>query len=298
MDNNFEQPKAPPTGNSFTTPWDHRLTFKSGKVAQGIAAKIDPEDVKAGFSYYDKDAAQNVRLDQFTCIVVKVLAGVAGVTKEGDYYQNWYSNLVADTRSDILQVRVQGSDKVQFQGRYADFKADLPSGVGYSLVFLIYCVESKKYFALGTTVGLQSHLKNVIAKATNSKPSKVSLYNLCDLTTQYWGFKFTGNLLKVDVDGNSWDGKGEMYFMPECTCFTINQKPETEDWFALLGLATDRANEYLNRSQEHVWKSSAPAVKRDVEPDYNFPDTEPPAQPRSNAVQVEMPESEFSDLPF
>lgn len=34
------------------------------------------------------------------------------------------------------------------------------------------------------------------------------------------------------------------------------------------------------------------------EHDYSFPEMEPPAQMRSNAVQVDVPESEFSDLPF
>ena len=298
MENQFDQPTAPPTGNSFSTPWDYRLQFKSGKVAEVFAAQATPDQVKAGFSYYDKDAGQNFKLESFTCIVVKVLAGVSGVTKDGDHYQNWYSNLVNDTRTDVLQVRVQGSDKIQYQGLYSQFKDQLPQGVGFSLVFLIYCLENKKYFALSLPVGLQEHLKNVIATTTHSKASKVSLFGLCDLSSQYWGFRFTGNMIKVNKEGQPYAGKGEMYFMPECSCFTINKKPETADWFELLSAANEAANEYVSKSQDNIWKSTAGSAPKVAQKgDELFPGLNDVVS--SNAFEVQVPaDAATDDLPF
>lgn len=294
MSNQFDAPTAPPQSNAVTAPWDFRLNFKSGKTQEGYAQIATPEMAKAGFTYYDKDAAQNYKLEQlFTGIVVAVLAGVQGVTQEGDRYLNYYSNLVKDTSTDALQVRVSGIDKIQHQGLYADFKSHLPQGVGFTQVFIVYAVEQKKYFALSLTVGLQNHLKRAIGKATGTKPEKVSLFGLCDLTTKYWGFKFDGKMSKYDKDGNTWQGKGEMYFYPDCTCFTINKKAETADWFELLGAASEKVSEYLSRSQERAWK---PTDQKEVSQDLNFPTTEPPI---SNAVQVEVPADQHTDdLPF
>lgn len=307
MSNPFDAPTAPPTSSSFETPWDFRLEYKSGKVQEAFGKVATPEQISAGFSYYDKEAAQKFSLANFTCIVVAPLAGVQGVTKDGERYMNYYSNLVKDTRTDFFQVRIQGIDKVQHEGIYADFKAQLPQGVGFTQVFHVYVVELKKYFAMALTVGLQNHLKAVIGKATNTKPEKVSLFGLCDLSSQYWGFRFTGNFHKCDKEGSEWNGKGDMYFMPEATCFTINRKPETADWFELLDGASDKVNEYLVKSQDWIMKPRTPdsEAKQPQAPTHtpntrfeappampgSFPNVEPPIQEESAPVGVD-------DLPF
>ncbi len=308
MSNPFEAPTAPPTTNSFETPWDFRLEYKSGKVQEAFGEIATAEQIKAGFSYYNKEAAQSFSLSRFTCIVVAPLAGVQGVAKEDGRYINYFSNLVKDTRTDFFQVRIQGIDKVQHEGIYADFNAQLPQGVGFTQVFHVYVVELKKYFAMALTVGLQNHLKTVIGKATNTKPEKVSLFGLCDLSSQYWGFRFTGGFHKCDKEGNEWAGKGDMYFMPEASCFTVNRKPETADWFELLDGASDKVSEYLVKSQDYILKprsdqkaEAAPQASTHI-PDTRFepapampggfPTQEPPMQEES------APPVGVDDLPF
>ena len=53
------------------------------------------------------------------------------------------------------------------------------------------------------------------------------MFNLCDLSTEFWGIRFSGEFEKRDKEGNEWKS-GEMYFMPRLSAgvVTIGKKPE------------------------------------------------------------------------
>jgi len=285
-------PTAPPPSQKRIYPWQQRVNYKSGKVAQAFALQARPEDVKAGFSYYDNDIKENVAMPTFRAVVVASLSGVAGVTKDGDHYSNWFSNLVKDTRDDIIEVRCQGIDKPQYTGIYADIKPELPQGVSYTQVLICYIPEHDCCMSINLTVGLQNHLRTAIAKATNTPVKKINLFSLCDLTSQYWGFQFTGEFEKIDKEGYSWKGQGEMYFMPECTVFTINQKPGTEAQFDLLNAAHEACEAYVKAEQDRIYGAKPVHVVAEMPTVERAANT---IQPPSNAHSVPFPTMDVTD---
>ena len=246
-----EVPTAPPPTQTSSYPWKHRVKYKSGKVQQSFAAQATPEQVNAGFSYYDSEAKQDVKLEAFKAVVVASLAGVFGVVKDAnDKYYNYYSNLVKDTKTDLITVRMQGVEKPQLHGIYKeDIKPNLPSGVSYTQVLVSYVPSLGEFVTINLTVGLQQHLINAIASATGVPAAKLNLYGLCDLSSQYWGFAFSGNFVKVDKNGALYNGNGDLYFMPEVTAFVINEKPETEKQFTLLNDGANAVSSYITEEQ-------------------------------------------------
>lgn len=299
----FEQPTAPPPTAGFERPWDIRVNYKSGKVQEAFAAMATPEQVKAGFSYYNSDTKETVSLVQFDAIVIASLSAVAGTTRDGDKYYGWYSNPVRDTRTDVLAVRMQGIDRPQYVGLYADIKEHFPQGVSYVQVLLCYVPQIKQVIHLTLTVGLQQQLKAAIATATQSDVKKVSLYGLCDLTTQYWGFSFSGHFEKKDAKGTP-HAKGEMYFMPQTKAFVINRKPETQQWFDHLDGLSEKAQTYLSASQvalaaknttapddTPVHSGAAPSTQEATRYTSPFPAEAPP-------VTTLEPMYNTDDLPF
>lgn len=296
-------PTAPPTGGSISFPWKHRLQYKSGKIDEAFAEVATPEKVKAGFTFYNKETAEIVRLNEFDAIVVRVMAGVSGTTMSGEKYVGWFSNLVDDTRTDVIQVRVQGVERVQASGLYSEIKNDLPQGVGFCQYLICYIPSIKETVALQLTVGLSHHLRACIASATNSPIKKVNLFGLCSLSSQYWGFSFAGGFKKTDKDGAIYSGKGQMYFMPECSAFTINKNDQTKDWFTHLDKVSDECAKYVSETQAKLASSTKEpmsAIKEalintavaieNVRTDTQYFPTDPPfMQPR---------EADFSDLPF
>lgn len=266
MDFNSEAPTAPPPVQKLSYPWSQKIDYKSGKVAQAFALKAMPEDVKAGFSYYDRDAKTTVPMPAFRAIVVASLSGVSGTTKMGDQYVNYWSNLVKDTRTDVLEVKMQGADKPQYTGIYKDIKPEFPQGVSYTQVLICYVPETQLFMSINLTVGLQEHLKRCIAVATGTTPKKVNLFGLCDLTSQYWGFKFTGGFSKVDKEGNPYTNTGEMYFMPDCEVFVINEKPGFEAQFALLNQGSEACSDYVQAEQDRIYGVQAKQNKKQADP--------------------------------
>lgn len=297
-----ETPTAPPPSGVIQTPWDHRVNYKSGKVQASLAEIATPENIKPGFTYYDSDQRQQYEIAEFSAVVVAVLASAQGVEKDGDRYNNWFSNYVYDTRTEALEVRVYGIDRPVLTGIYSDIKNDFPQGVGYTQALVVYSPEYKKTYVINLTVGLQNHLILAIAKATNTQPKKVRLYGLCDLSTQYWGFKFTGKFIKVTKEGDLWNGTGEMYFMPECSAFVINQKPETESWFEIFNQKSAEVSEYVLSNQARIQKyaPSAPLPQEADMPRTSSHAQVAPASTDANFPQldVQSPASHEDDLPF
>jgi hypothetical protein len=58
-------------------------------------------------------------------------------------------------------------------------------------------------------------IQRAIGTACNTPANKISLFSLCDMSTEFWGIRFEGNFEKRTKEGDPWNGKGEMFFMPE-----------------------------------------------------------------------------------
>lgn len=219
MDNNFfEQPTptdAPKGGASH--PWVRFIEYKSGKTPAAFAADATPDQVKAGFSYYDKDTQQTVHLEKFTGTIIAMLSGVQGTVPDGTRYINYYSNLVADTRYQIIDVRMgYGENSVLVSsGIYQDFKKELPQGVGYAKYAILYDHASGDCVAMRLTVGLEQSLREAIAAETKQAPARVNLFDLFQIQGRFWAFHFGGKFTKRTKVGELWKGAGDMFFYPE-----------------------------------------------------------------------------------
>lgn len=219
MDNNFfEQPTptdAPKGGASY--PWVRFIEYKSGKTPAAFAADATPDQVKAGFSYYDKDTQQTVHLEKFTGSIIAMLSGVQGAVPDGTRHINYYSNLVADTRYQTIDVRMgYGENSVLVaSGIYQDFKKDLPKGVGYAKYAILYDHASGDCVAMRLTAGLEQSLREAIAAETKQAPARVNLFDLFQVQGRFWAFHFAGKFTKRTKEGELWTGQGDMFFYPE-----------------------------------------------------------------------------------
>ena len=299
MQQDFEQPTHAPVSSGGNRPWVRRLEYKSGKVPEGFAKQAVPEQAGAGFSYYDKESAQTVRRDSFTFFVVACLSGISGVTKDGDRYQNYYSSLVYDTRTQPLSVWMQGIERPIETGFYAELKPKMPQGVGFKQVLICYDMDSKELIALTLTVGLAMQIQRAIGAACNTPASKISLFSLCDISSEFWGIRFEGKFEKKTKDGEPWNGKGEMFFQPELKTGVISAAKNT----ALV----EELNQYAEAVKEYV-EATVQRVKQNEATHAPAPqpaETErtahaaPAGRPPSNARPASVPASDpgFPDTP-
>lgn len=235
MNTEFETPSQAPV--KADRPWTKRVTYKSGKTPPGFAAAATPEQVSAGFSFYDSNAGQKVEMKEWVGFVVATLSGVSGTVPDGTRYINYFSSLVYDTRIDPIRVFMQGADRPIATGIYKNLS--LPAGVNYTQYLICYVPELNELVSIELTAGLQNAVKRAIATSCGIKPNKVSLFSLCDLSTEFWGIRFSGEFEKRDKEGNEWK-TGEMYFMPKLTAGVVS-----------IGKNADVVN-LLNEYSDHV----------------------------------------------
>lgn len=202
-------------------PYTGYLEYRSGKTPASFAAQAQPDQVSAGFSYYDKDANTRIKLDAFRAIIVGQAFGVAGVTKLGDRFTNYYSNLVADTRTDPMRVFIRGINFPQYSGLYKDIKPALPQGVGFQHYLCVYIPEIDQLMLISLTMALSEHIRECIVESASRAlgrklpSSRVNMFGLCDLSQSFYMLKFTGQFVKKNKENQLWNNNGEMYFLPE-----------------------------------------------------------------------------------
>lgn len=281
-----DQPLGAPTKGA-ATPWLYKLEYKSGKIASGYADIATPERAKAGLSYYDKEASERKTItSELTLCIVAVLTGVSGTTKDSrDNYTNYSSNLVRDTRTDVLNVYIQGIPTPQFTGKYQKAASSneaatvggkyLPQGVGYTKYLICWCPELEQIVSVELTVGLGIAIENAIAESCGKKRKDISLFNLCELA-QFWVLKIAAEFEKKDKDGNDYAGDGDMYFIPKMRAFVITESGNNPELYADLCQMSEQVSSYLEDRQRRI-KSFGEQSNPDEQTDPgNFPTTAPP----------------------
>jgi len=218
---NFEGNDNVSVPEQNSRPYTGYLEYRSGKTPASFAAQATPDQVSAGFSYYDKDANSRISLTAFRAIIVGQAFGVAGVTKLGDRFTNYYSNLVADTRTDPMRVFIRGINFPQYSGLYKDIKPALPQGVGFQHYLCVYIPETDQLMLVSLTMALSEHIRECIAESASRAlgrklpSSRVNMFGLCDLSQSFYMLKFTGNFVKKNKENQPWNNNGEMYFLPD-----------------------------------------------------------------------------------
>lgn len=202
-------------------PYTGYLEYRSGKTPASFAAQATPDQVSAGFSYFSKEENSRISLTAFRAIIVGQAFGVAGVTKLGDRFTNYYSNLVADTRTDPMRVFIRGINFPQYSGLYKDIKPALPQGVGFQHYLCVYIPETDQLMLVSLTMALSEHIRESIAESASRAlgrklpSSRVNMFGLCDLSQSFYMLKFTGQFVKKNKENQLWNNNGEMYFLPE-----------------------------------------------------------------------------------
>lgn len=218
---NFEGNDNVSVPEQNSRPYTGYLEYRSGKTPASFAAQATPDQVSAGFSYFSKEENSRISLTAFRAIIVGQAFGVAGVTKLGDRFTNYYSNLVADTRTDPMRVFIRGINFPQYSGLYKDIKPALPQGVGFQHYLCVYIPETDQLMLVSLTMALSEHIRECIAESASRAlgrklpSSRVNMFGLCDLSQSFYMLKFTGQFVKKNKENQLWNNNGEMYFLPE-----------------------------------------------------------------------------------
>lgn len=258
MTNDFEQPTAEdiPTRGRGSAPWQKSVDYKSGKTPEAFAESATPEQVKAGFSYYDKEQGSKFALNDFTASIVAITFGVSGTIPEGKFYTNYLSNLVFDTRTQPIEVfhfMKQGDEwkkNVIASGFYSDFKKDLPTGVGYCKVLVCWIHETQELISMQVSSQFETAIVEGIANATGKSTSKISIFGVAESSERFWTFKFNGQFSKRTKDGKAWN-VGDMFFCPSLSCGVMSAER-----FPVLSEKRQEVIEYVNAQEDSVWKAA------------------------------------------
>ena len=277
-------------------PWSKRIEYRSGKTPEGFAAAAEPEQVKAGFTYYDKEHKASFQVTGFTASIVAILSGVSGTVPNGSQrYDNYYSSLVADTRSQKLAVFLGSGDSrvTVAKGIYNDFKASLPLGVGYMKFAVVYIHETNECALMELTASFENAIKEAIAEHTGQNPAKINLFNLFELSTKYWAVRFAGQFTKRTREGGAWTGKGDMFFYPRLQAGVVltEKFPVLSDISNQVSQYVDAGQKYFSADQPSQNAAPQPQAPRQSAPafDPTFPDKEP---------VFEDAQATFDSLPF
>lgn len=301
MTSDFEQPTAQdvPTRSSTDVPWKKRFDYKSGKTPAAFAETATPEQVKAGFSYYDKDAAAKFQIGNFTASIVAVTFGVSGTVPDGNYYVNYFSNLVFDTRTQPIEVFhfMKSGDEwkkhVIASGFYSDFKDSLPDGVGYCKVLICWIHETKELVSINVSSQVETALKEAIAEPTASSISKINIFEIAKSAERFWAIRFDGKFSKRTRDGKMWQGQGDMFFNPSFVA-----KVATAEKFPVLPEMKQAVKEYIEASEEMVWKaakSEKPTPTPLPHPDTVLPSAQRNSGAFADPIKVNFPTRDVTD---
>ena len=295
-------------------PWAKQIEYRSGKTPEGFAVAALPENVKAGFTYYDKDQKASFQVTGFTASIIAILSGVSGTVPNGQRYDNYWSSLVADTRTQKLSVFLgSGDNRVTIaSGIYNDFKATLPDGVNYMKFAVVYIHETKECALMELTASFENSIKEAIAAETGQNPARINVFNLFELSSKFWAVRFSGSFTKRNRDGVAWAGKGDMFFYPELKAGVVMAEK-----FPVLTDISGQVDAYIEAGQKYFATSQSNQPRESFRPTQSQLDqadamgfVNPATAPRAlstaptyggNPFPTEAPpvmEGEEIDLPF
>ena len=289
MDFDFQKPTSEDAPKTIGKPWTVKLEYRSGKTPEAYVDQATPEKAKAGFTYYRPESGEKGYFGPFKCALLGVYSGVSGAIPNGTRFDNYWSNFVKDTRTDIIRVQLGSKENAVTiaEGIYNDFKTTLPTGVSYTKFAVVYIFATHEVATLELSASLELALKEAIAAETGKKPHQINLFNLFELVNRFWGFAFTGRFTARQKDGLNWDGKGEMYYYPELKTGIV-----TSDNFPQLPVIAQDISDYIDSTQEYFSKgkrmNEATGTANDPGKEYqeaetaSAPKTQPLPEPTSH----------------
>ena len=280
---------APTQGTAL--PWVKEIRYKAGKTQKNYANDATAQRSGAGFSYYDKEEKQNNPFAlPATLVICEVVSGISGTIEQDGRFSNFYSNKVLDTRTQAIRVYESGRNFPVITGLYKEIKDQLPAGAKFQSWILAMHYQTKEAVLIEVSAGISIRLKKAIAERVGCKPDKVNLWGLGELTTKLWSIRMSGEYERVTKDGNPYEGKDDLFFVPKMEAGTIYLTEDAsgaiKDTFAKAEQIRADFAEYLAKTQDKIWRPE-PAKEQSTE------------QAPTNAKSV-FPEQieNMDDLPF
>ena len=320
------------------------ITYNAGTLdATGskmwFGGKIHRDDLLCGFKYYKPETKEKNTLPSFTAYLLGVYYGSFSNGKERGEI-NYQSNLVADTRTDILQsfyfLRT-GDDtyrrEVLATGNYKNDIAPALEREGrkgsYTRVLVCYIVELDEVREIRLNATSEAGFLKAVAAARDIPEHKATFFGLNDLSSEIWGFRFTGEFEPVVFSAKeaknvpptvpAKEGAQKIYFQPIIKAGVIKMHNEKwKDTFDRVAAMQLEFADYIESEQQYYreWTkkksgNSAPSADHTQEgpkanhttrqpatmatPD-DFPTQDLTSYPVGNAKEVQVPYED--DLPF
>lgn len=283
----FEAPSPQQrSGHDFSTDplrGKQPITYRAGTLEEASAnmyfdGRLPAEYMTHGFEYYDKETQSRVKINSLTAYVLGVYYGsFSNGQGKGDI--RYFSNLVADTVKDILQVSYFIDDKRRTLA-IGNYKRDIVPALdkegrkgGYTRVVVAYIAELKEVRAIHLSATSEAGFVKAIAAARGIPEHKASLYGLADLSSEIWVFKYDGeseavvfspqDLKNVAATLPAKKGNKKIYFQPILTAGVIRESNEKwAETFRRVSEMQGEYTDYLNSEQAYL---RAKATGEDVE---------------------------------
>lgn len=268
------------------------ITYRAGTLEE-VASKmyfegrLTPDDMVQGFEYYDRESQARVKITSFTAYVLGVYCGSFS-NGEGKGDIRYFSNLVANTKTDILQCSYFMQDK-RHTLAIGNYKTDIVPALerqgrkgGFTRVIVAYIPELKEVRSIHLGATAEAGFVKAIAKARGIEEHKASLFGISDLTSEIWVFKYDGESEPVVFSPKdarnmpatlpATKASKKIYFQPVFLCGVIRESNEkfAETFRAVSAMQTEYS-EYNASEQTYlrdVWEkggtiphsTSAPAM--------------------------------------
>lgn len=250
-----------------------RIDYKTGKLESASVkmffdGKLEPEYQVQGFQTYDSATKTRVAVGPFTAYVVGVYsASYSDGAERGD--TRYFSNLVNDTRSEIIQSCYWGVDK-SYQFAIGNYKADIVPAFeslrrksSFTKILVAYIAERKELCAIHLNATLEAGLVNAVAQARGIEEYKASLFGLCDLTSEVWVFQFAGafepvvfspkEAKRVPATVAAQKSDTALYFQPIFKAGVLRlENPKYGERVQFINDFQQQMAEYIDSEQQHL----------------------------------------------
>jgi hypothetical protein len=230
--------KMPITYNAGTLPKSSYGLYLDGRITQ--------DDLTCGFQHYVKGEGK-VALPKFDAYLLAVCYGAFSNGKERGEI-NYSSNYVLDTRTDIMQSmyfmpKDGGYEMVvlakgNYKSRIAPALLAQNRKGFYTRVLVCYIPELDEVRAIHLSSVAEAGFLKAIAAALRVPEHKATFFNLSELSTQIWGFRFSGSFEPVvftskeaknqPLTVTAERGAAKAFFQPEIQAFVFG--PDTPGW--------------------------------------------------------------------
>lgn len=254
------------------------ITYNAGTLdATGAAmwfkGKVEKDDLLCSFKWYDPEAKEKKTLSSFTAYLLGVYYGSFSNGKERGEI-NYQSNLVADTRTDILQsfffIKEPGGEKYQKMTlATGNYKNDIAPALlsegrknSYTRVLVCYIPELEEVRAIHLNATSEAGFLKAIAAARDIPEHKATFFGLNDLSSEIWGFRFNGEFEPVVFSPKeaknvpptvpAKEGAQKIYFQPVIKAGVI--KMHNEKWkntFDRVAAMQEEFANYIESEQQY-----------------------------------------------